>query len=659
MSEEVMFTNVLTAQLMPLHDSLKAIHESISCLTNVVRKMESLPGTAAVNDRGQGTRIDARTEDLECFLTNRPSLSPNLRGRQGADAGRQDSCSTNGASVTRKDFGAEESIQCGQLSSRSSQSRRGLTLDAFTWGASKAAHSRGGSLTLHDIAREGSLKRGQVMMQNMADTLKGIFEEPVRQGRLHKFVHSRGFRTCTSLVICINAIFMAYTSDWEMQNIDRSTPQSFDVLEHIFIAFYTIELALRFLDHRCYFFCCEEAAWNVLDFALVLISLVDTLLMALRIDERGGGNITLVRTLRLLKVAKILRTFRVMQVFRELAQILESFLNCIISLFWSLVMMILVIWLFALFFLQGLSGYMKDHDVSESEADAIRKDFGSLLRAMSSLYMAVTGGNDWAFYLNIVARAGIPYEILFFLFTFVFVFALLNILTGIFVEKAVVAAQPDREEMIAEQCRKRIQDAAEFHHLCCVLDADHTGTISRDEFMSSMRSELMRSYMAAKGIEVRDVDLFFDIVGASDADEVSIERFVQGCMNIKGMATNFDMQKLLVHVDGLRRHTRRDLHQMKEVLADLTRRLDRGDATHVRRHAMEDPPTSPGRAGLNSACARLSQTPDSPSAFSYLSEPPGADDTAPLVASSKHAYPEAEGAESSPDKEKMDTCVAL
>merc|ERR1711879_354445 len=59
---------------------------------------------------------------------------------------------------------------------------------------------------------------------------------------------------------------------------------------------------------------------------------------------------------------------------------------------------------------------------------------------------------------------------------------------------------------------------------------------------------MVQSYMEAIGLRVHDVVLFFDlVVNSSDPNaSVCIDRFVEGCMSMKGMATSMDMQRQLI-----------------------------------------------------------------------------------------------------------------
>ena len=68
-------------------------------------------------------------------------------------------------------------------------------------------------------------------------------------------------------VILLNAIFIFYTTDLEMQNID--SPFDLDVrvqiAELLLASFYVVELFLKLLVHRLFFFWNSEMSWNCFD----------------------------------------------------------------------------------------------------------------------------------------------------------------------------------------------------------------------------------------------------------------------------------------------------------------------------------------------------------------------------------------------------------
>jgi len=251
------------------------------------------------------------------------------------------------------------------------------------------------------------------------------------------------------------------------------------------------------------------------------------------------------RLFRLFKITKILRTIRIIKVFRELSMMVESFTKCVVAMFWGLVLLVFLLYIFALVFVQGITEMLRDNpDLPATELEAVQSQFGSVLDSMLSLYMAVTGGNDWAMYFDTVKMCGIFYTILFLLYSFFFVFALFNIMTGVFVERALTAAIPDRDEMIWEEQKKLAKQVEDFKTLCKEFDTDGSGTITREEFKRHMRNDTMVSYMASVGLEMHDVEHFFRTVAGED-QEVSIDRFVEGCMAMRGHATALDVQRQL------------------------------------------------------------------------------------------------------------------
>merc|ERR1719253_549054 len=126
---------------------------------------------------------------------------------------------------------------------------------------------------------------------------------------------------------------------------------------------------------------------------------------------------------------------------------MDSFRRSLVTLFWSLVMIGFILFIFALIFLQGMADFMvTEHAIIDDELEAaVLNKFGSMGSSVLTLYEAVTGGDDWGNTYHVVVQAGVFYGGVFLLFTFFFILALFNILTGAIVEKAVESAAPDRQ----------------------------------------------------------------------------------------------------------------------------------------------------------------------------------------------------------------------
>jgi len=256
-------------------------------------------------------------------------------------------------------------------------------------------------------------------------------------------------------------------------------------------------------------------------------------------------------------LGKILRALRLLKAFKELAIVLESFKQCFISLFWSFVMMCFSLYVFSLIFVYGaiiwLVEKQTDDEVPEQWVKEAHDKFGSVLTSMLSLYMAVTGGEDWGKYYWTVRRCGRLYGHIFLFFTFFFSFALFNILTAIFVEKAVVANQPVREEVILSQRRKHLEDIQELRRICKVLDIDGNGRLTWEVFAETMQNDVLVAYLASVGLEVHDCRLFFETL-QNGGDGVSLDQFVEGCLSLQGNATSLDLQRQIFETRRVSQH---------------------------------------------------------------------------------------------------------
>jgi hypothetical protein len=357
-----------------------------------------------------------------------------------------------------------------------------------------------------------------------------------------------------------NSAFVAWTSDWEIKHVGKKPPSMFLVMEYAFLAFFLFELLLRILVHRAFFFCKNDFLWNIFDFTVVVATCVGEAI-ALVQQDKPGHNMSFIRLIRLFKIAKILRVFRTVRIFRDLSHILEAFQKTLYTLFWSFMALLLLLYVFALILLTGVSAALEEgrddrggryEVVTDTQTRGMNKYFGSLGGGMLSLFMAVTGGDDWAPIYSAVKDTGRGYALVFLGFIFFFTMAVVTVLTGIVVEKAVQSGMPDRDELMMEKRSQLLNEAAIFRQFCASIDKNNTGNITLAQFKESMEDPDMAAFMAAVGLEEIDVNVFFQTV-ARNAEALDIEHMVHGCLMMRGPATSLDMHRQLYVSECLRK----------------------------------------------------------------------------------------------------------
>merc|ERR1712037_816685 len=71
-------------------------------------------------------------------------------------------------------------------------------------------------------------------------------------------------------------------------------------------------------------------------------------------------------------------------------------------------------------------------------------------KALLTLFMAISGGDDWAVFLSGVESIGTAYKGLFIAYVLFMTVAVLNVMTALFVEASMEAGQNDGETVVHE-----------------------------------------------------------------------------------------------------------------------------------------------------------------------------------------------------------------
>jgi len=230
-------------------------------------------------------------------------------------------------------------------------------------------------------------------------------------------------------------------------------------------------------------------------------------------------------------------------------------------------MLAIVYLFFSLFFIQLISHHLEDTGEALEES-IFAGFFGSVEESALTLYRASTGGDDWSLAYGVIQGVGRVGSFAYLFFIAFVQFALINIITGIFVESAMMTLSPDSETLAQEHSRREQENAKKLIQLCKNVDADVSGKLTRDQFEDGLRRKQIPMLLELLGLQKHHVLEFFSHMAdaADDDGQVGIETFVNGCMLLKGAATNFDLQKLHADVKAMSATHQRSLNDIRDIL---------------------------------------------------------------------------------------------
>eukprot|EP00913_Durusdinium_trenchii_P028115 g26359.t1 len=335
-------------------------------------------------------------------------------------------------------------------------------------------------------------------------------KEPERTSCFSRIVDGHKFSTLCLLVILANAILIIIVSDYEIQHLGESIPEDWEVLELSLTIFYGVELMLKILVHRLYFFVNEEWRWNIFDFFLVVFSFsevaISRYLVLNQTSEESSAslNVGFLRLLRLTKLAKVLRVFRTLKFFTELRLMIDCVLGSFMQIFWL------------------------DNAAADDE-------YANSLTKTTFPRLATHGVAHLVF--------------------------------------------PTVHEIAVRQSLRDLQDSDELEKLFKPYASRNEAgedEIALDDLQEAADEAEFLLYLSVRGIDVKNVKLFFYMLGSMREDNViDLKSLVKACVRMKGFATSIDLQS--VSFEAKLMHG-----QVKEMLEALAKRLDRMEACRAR-----------------------------------------------------------------------------
>jgi Ca2+-binding EF-hand superfamily protein len=371
----------------------------------------------------------------------------------------------------------------------------------------------------------------------------------VEYGVVGKVVVSSQFEVAVTVAVLLNALLIGVQVQHTAVS-DKST-QAFELAEYMCTLVFTVELCARLSVHRSDFFTNPlERWWNIFDFTLVGVSLIDTSLSLAfgghgGIAEAGAFVSKLGRTVRMFRIMRIIRTVRHLGKLRVIVHMIACSLQ---SLFWSWVIMLGLIYIVSVVLTQGATDYLKGPDAptETSEYEQVLHLYGSLFDTMYTLFQCMSGGISWGLASQPMRGPGWLLEAIVIGFVFFMVFAVTNIVNGVFVDGAIELGRRDRTTMMEKQ---REEDADKETHLITLLtmmDADGDQMITFDEFSESLERQDVCDYISALEVEISDAKLFFQMLDKDGSGTVDIMEFMNGMRKLRGDAKSVDVH-MMVH----------------------------------------------------------------------------------------------------------------
>lgn len=338
--------------------------------------------------------------------------------------------------------------------------------------------------------------------------------------------------------------------------------------EIVFAVFFTLDLVVRFLGYRKWIFCLADS-WFVFDAALVLMMVFFTLILPFAFTS--GGDLNKLSGLRLLRLFRLLRMARLLRAFPELLMIVEGLHAAVSAVLWIALLGVANMYVFALAFtMQYHQGSMSDAEclaIDHMDPDHICYYFGSVGKSFLTLFAQGTLLDDLSTPTFTLRHNSGFYTLLWLVYIGISYAMLMNMLIGVLSTVVASTTEGKRKALREQEAKEALLLIFEK------MDTDHSGSISKEEFLSLKFEDHVRIALGKLGIEEKHMALYAEIFFRPDEETGAVlELDYQSLLHcLTFVLPNRGLSKLDVKSYGALSSTRRSA--MLARLADLAEKL--------------------------------------------------------------------------------------
>ncbi|CAE7935355.1 Cacna1f [Symbiodinium sp. KB8] len=428
-----------------------------------------------------------------------------------------------------------------------------------------------------------------------------------RSARLHVCQHYAqaivDSKTCTFLfgfAVLTNSLLLGIHLEWQAVTRDFSSGiEFFTTLHTMYSLLFTLEVCLRLTADGCRKYVWESSdwAWNWLDIFVVMSSWVELASELLNngqsMTSSTNSNLRILRLLRVGKLVRVVRVFRVVKFFRSLRTLVQSLMGTMKSLFWAMILLALIIYIFSILFTDAVIDYVRESGVVELNDTVLEQSFGTLYESYLTLFRSISNGVTWGEPASALSRIpeGTIWVQLFHFYIAFCSFAVLNVMTGVFCNSAIKAAERDHEMLVMSLVQSRRELKGQVANLFQRIDERGLGQVTIEDFEKHFDDDAVIAFFESLEVGAMDAWTLFMSLDVDGDHTISVEEFTERCLKLHGPARSADLYALrhlsdkhstqLDHIEDFQKRCNKRLDQLSRAMSVHAKEVDDEEDTEV------------------------------------------------------------------------------
>jgi hypothetical protein len=280
--------------------------------------------------------------------------------------------------------------------------------------------------------------------------------------------------------------------------------------------------------------------------------------------HRMGKARAYIGILRMLRLMRIVRMVRLLHLYDELQILVNSIMDAMKPMLWALSLLFAMVYAFGIFLAQRIA-QVKEGDLGDRLAYFYRDVPRTSLTLIEFIFSGISWDEPVMLLFDEVGWFSGILSILFLIFGLC---VLVNIVTGIFIDRTIRTNETEMNDKLVEELAVAfglIEDAFDWTHL-----EDDIQTLDFEEFCFKLRDPVLAECFERINIHV-DLDSdrlqkFFDLLDTDGSGTVNAHELYWGCLRLRGNVQAVDL--------AIQTHTQqKQLESLQEMVKDLTGKL--------------------------------------------------------------------------------------
>jgi len=239
-----------------------------------------------------------------------------------------------------------------------------------------------------------------------------------------------------------------------------------------------------------------------------------------------------------------LRIVRTFEVFAKLRVLVATVVASFFSLFWSLVLLSVIMLMAALVLCHSINLTLLDDSIELDLKLNLFRYFGTPSRSLWTVF-EITFGGGWQQHARpLVEEVSFLWAAFFVVYIAGVIFAMFRIITALFIKDTMAVASQDAEAVIREKMKEKARYAQKLHEVFLAADTSGDGFVTRAEFQALLSEDMACAYLASLELDPLSATDLFNLLDDGDGT-VSVQEFVRGALRLKGQARSSDVVSIM------------------------------------------------------------------------------------------------------------------